>query len=180
MVDKLGLFELMATNSTANRLYYSFSVLETIAQEQRKSALDSLFSLLGGLVTLVNLIAYYQVPNSWPYILAASVVFVMLTAYYWWTSRNKGFEALQAVTRFVIRLDSYRRSYRELTIANGLPLDDEIKSLVQSLKASLSDTHKTLEKMMGDFTEDDYKIMGESKEGLGSELEKIEKYCHQP
>jgi len=180
MEDKLGLFELMATDSAANRLYYSFSVLERIAQDQRKSSLDSLFSLLGGVVTLVNLVSYYQIPNSWPYVLAVSVVLIMLAGYYWWTSRNKGFEALEALTRFLIQLDSYRRGYRELIIANSLdPKDDEIKNVVQYLKASLSDTHKTLEAMMNNLTKDDYTTMGETEMALRSELERIERYCHQ-
>ena len=169
---KLELLALISTDASAIRMYHAFSLLEKLVNAQRKATLDLSFTLLGGFVTLTNVLSIFGFPTTAPWVFAVSIVFMVVIGYYWWESRQKGHELLETVTKFGIYLDEMRRYSRQLEVAIDLSKSDSrMEHIENHIRASLSVALESLDSIIEDIKDIDYLTLGEKKENVEAEIE---------
>jgi hypothetical protein len=172
--EKMRFLALKSTDDGTIRDLYIWQYLQQIASAQRTSALDTIFTLIGGFVTLINFLSFYQFPTSAPFVLGLSVLFVGIIVYFWWNARQgeKGEEALMKAVQFRIGIDEMRRYSRQLKIAETFPqTDTDFVEIEKEIRNRLLVTLSKLNLLKEGMTNNDYFLLGENPEEIRSEIE---------
>jgi len=169
--DTTELLLLMGVDAIAMRLYHTFGLLERVVNEQKKSMLDILLGIVGGLVTLIDYLTFLQLPTTiTPYVMGVSIVVLAVVVYQWWRSRNRGYEALATVRKFGMYLDQVRRCVRELRVAEGLADGQTNRWLKTYIQRSLKTAIEGIDGLEKQMKELDFFTLGETKSGVDAEI----------
>lgn len=171
--EATDLLVLMGVDAGAMRSYHMWQLMEKSLSAQKKTMLDVLIGLLSSVLTVINFMSAMQIPESLWIVLPVSVVIMVIAIVLWLRGRGQSYAVLGAVRKFGLYLDSMRRHYRQLQIAEhlsetGVDLDAIKDSILRGLEVAI----EGIDALKEDMTKIDYYTLGEIQEKVKGEIEK--------